>query len=127
MAGIHVLDAWQEEIARAVRDELKKAGRQILISGQEAFSYTPRHTFPQDKGLGGWLLDIVNVHPLPNTIFEGHAYELGAAIHSLRLAKLPAPNPRRQAAAEIVDRGSDLTQDSVHRYQRPARNPIPIK
>jgi uncharacterized protein DUF6298 len=71
------VDAWQEEIARAVRDELSKAGRKILIAGQEAFSYTPRHTFPQDKGLGGSLLDIVNVHPLPNTVFAGRVYELG--------------------------------------------------
>jgi hypothetical protein len=44
------VDAWQEEIA---------------------------HTFPQDKGLNGTMLDIVNVHPLPHTIFNGKDYDLG--------------------------------------------------
>jgi hypothetical protein len=71
------VDAWQEQIGGVIRDELRKAGRRILIAGQEAFSYTPRHTFPQDKGLGWNVLDIVNVHPLPNTIFDGQTYDLG--------------------------------------------------
>ncbi|MEJ7606600.1 MAG: hypothetical protein WKF37_10085 [Bryobacteraceae bacterium] len=48
-----------------------------ISCGQEAFSYTPRHTFPQDKGFATSMLDIVNVHPLPNTVFAGRAYQLG--------------------------------------------------
>lgn len=71
------VDQWQEEIASVLRDEMKRQARVHLIAGQEAFSYTPKHTFPQDKGFAGSMLDIVNVHPLPNTVFAGRTYQLG--------------------------------------------------
>lgn len=118
------VDAWQEEVARAVRDELQKAGRQILISGQEAFSYTPRHTFPQDKGLGGSLLDIVNVHPLPNTIFDGRAYDLGNFMSmELRLSEMrdfsSAVYSRRKPVVHDEDNTASMYRDpagwTIHR------------
>jgi hypothetical protein len=71
------VDAWQEEMGRAMRDELRRLNRTHLIAGQEAFAYTPEFRFPLDKSFGSWILDIVNVHPLPNTVLGGKAYQMG--------------------------------------------------
>jgi hypothetical protein len=71
------VDAWQEEMGRAMRDEMRRLGRTHLISGQEAFAYSPQFRFPLDKTYGGSLFEIVNVHPLPNTVLGEHSYQLG--------------------------------------------------
>jgi len=71
------VDAWQAEIARTIRDELKKSGSKHLVFGQQAFSYTPKFTQPLDACFTGNVFDAVNVHPLPNTILGGRGYQLG--------------------------------------------------
>src|SRR5580658_4224510 len=71
------VDAWQEEMAAAMRDEMSKLNRPHLIAGQEAFAYSPQFRFPLDKTFAGSLVEIVNVHPLPNTVLGGRAYQLG--------------------------------------------------
>lgn len=118
------VDAWQEEIARAIRDELKTAGRKILVAGQEAFSYTPKHTFPQDKGLAGSMLDIVNVHPLPNTIFDGKVYDLGnfmskelrlSAMQDFSRAVFPFAKPVVHDEDNAASMYRDLSGWTIHR------------
>jgi len=71
------VDAWQEEMGAVMRDEMRKLNQPHLIAGQEAFSYTPQFRFPLDKTFSSPLFQIVNVHPLPNTVLEGHSYQLG--------------------------------------------------
>ena len=71
------VDEWQEKIAAAMRDEMKKLNRPHLIAGQEAFAYTPRFRFPLDKTFALPLVDIVNVHPLPNTVLGERSFQLG--------------------------------------------------
>jgi hypothetical protein len=71
------VDAWQEHIARVVREELLRFNRKHLVAGQEAFTYGAPNRFPQDKGFSSVLFDIVNVHPLPETLFAGRNYQLG--------------------------------------------------
>ena len=71
------VDAWQVEMARVVRDELNRLNRPHLISGQQAFTYTPKFRFPLDETYSQRLFDIVNVHPLPDTEFSGRLYQLG--------------------------------------------------
>jgi hypothetical protein len=71
------VDSWQITIANAVREEMHKVNRLHLIAGQEAFAYTPQFRFPLDKSFSGSMFDLVNVHPLPNTVLEGHPYQLG--------------------------------------------------
>jgi hypothetical protein len=71
------VDAWQAEVARVVRAELKRLGRNHLVFASQAFSYTPKFTQPLDATFTGPLADAVNVHPLPNTILGGRAYMLG--------------------------------------------------
>jgi hypothetical protein len=71
------VDAWQEEIGRVVREELKRVDRPHLIAGQQAFTYSPKFRFPLDETYSQKLFDIVNVHPLPDTDFSGKLYQLG--------------------------------------------------
>jgi hypothetical protein len=71
------VDAWQAEIARVVREALKRAQRNHLVFASQAFSYTPKFTQELDATFTGSLADVVNVHPLPNTVLGGRAYMLG--------------------------------------------------
>ena len=71
------VDAWQEHIARVVRKELQRLNRKHLVAGQEAFTYGASNRFPLDKSFSSALFDIVNVHPLPETLFGGRSYQLG--------------------------------------------------
>lgn len=70
------IDAWQEEMARVVRDELKKVNRPHLIAGSQAYHVTPL-TIPLDESFNGPVFDIVTYHPLPDTQLRGKVYQLG--------------------------------------------------
>ena len=71
------IDAWQTEIAHVVREELLRLNRPHLIAGQQAFTYSPKFRFALDETFSQPLFDIVNVHPLPDTVFGGQGYQLG--------------------------------------------------
>jgi hypothetical protein len=71
------VDAWQEEMARAMREEMKRLKRPHLLSGQQAFTYGAKNAFPMDATFAGKTFDIVNEHPLPNTLFDGRVFEMG--------------------------------------------------
>ena len=71
------VDAWQAEMGRVIREELQRVNRPHLISGQQAFTYSPKFRFPLDETYSQSLFDIVNVHPLPDTDFSGKLYQLG--------------------------------------------------
>ncbi len=72
------IDAWQEVVARAVREECARVGVARLVVGCQAFQYGPRGA-EQDHDLSesaAWI-DAVNVHPLPDVTLGGHAYQMG--------------------------------------------------
>ena len=71
------VDAWQEEMARVMRDEMNRLKRPHLLSGQQAFTYAAKNAFPMDATFAGKTFDIVNDHPLPNTLFDNHVFEMG--------------------------------------------------
>jgi hypothetical protein len=71
------VDAWQEEMARVLRDEMRRLNHPHLLSGQQAFTYGKKNSFPMDATFASKTFDIVNDHPLPNTLFDGHVYEMG--------------------------------------------------
>ena len=80
------VDAWQTEIARTLRDEMQKQGHPHLLSGQQAFSYTggpstvageSAMSFPNDLTFSSGNFDIVNNHPLPNTMLDGKTFQMG--------------------------------------------------
>jgi hypothetical protein len=71
------VDAWQEEMGRVMREELRRLKRPHLLAGQQAFTYAAKNAFPMDATYAGKTFDIVNDHPLPNTLFDGRTYEMG--------------------------------------------------
>jgi hypothetical protein len=71
------VDAWQDEMARVMREEMKRLKRPHLLSGQQAFTYRAKNAFPMDATFAGKTFDIVNDHPLPNTLFDGRTFEMG--------------------------------------------------
>ena len=71
------VDAWQEQMAGVMRDELRRLNRPHLIAGQQAFTYSPKFYFPLDQTFAGPTFQIVNVHPLPDTDLQGNLYQLG--------------------------------------------------
>jgi Family of unknown function (DUF6298) len=76
-ASVADVDAWQEEMARVLRDEMRRLNRPHLLSGQQALTYAEKNAFPMDATFAGKTFDIVNDHPLPNTLFDGQVYEMG--------------------------------------------------
>lgn len=81
------VDAWQTEIARVLRDEMRRLNRPHLLSGQQAFSYGVPNRFPMDATFASSNFDIVNDHPLPNTQFGGQTFDMGDFMSKqLRLA-----------------------------------------
>src|SRR5580658_5002813 len=71
------VDAWQTEMARVLRDEMRKLNHPHLLSGQQAFTYSDNNSFPYDASFASSNFDIVNDHPLPNTQFGGEKFEMG--------------------------------------------------
>ena len=70
------VDEWQAEIANIIRETEKNLPNKHLIAAQEAFTWSP-FTQPSDKSFGDFPIDIVNMHPLPNTTFGGKSYHMG--------------------------------------------------
>jgi hypothetical protein len=56
---------------------MRRLNRPHLLSGQQAFTYAEKNAFPMDATFAGKTFDIVNDHPLPNTLFDGQVYEMG--------------------------------------------------
>lgn len=67
------VNAWLAELTQEIRDTDR--GRH-LVAGQQGFHYEPWEQ-PLDLTLGDMDVDIVNVHPLPNTVIGGRGHELG--------------------------------------------------
>jgi hypothetical protein len=85
------VDRWQAEVARAVREKLDRLGSKHLIFASQAFSYTPKFTQQLDDTYSFSWVDAVNVHPLPNTVLGGRAFELGNFMSKeLKLAEYAA-------------------------------------
>lgn len=76
-ASLEDIDEWQETIGRTIRQELDKVGAKHLIAAQEAFTYKPKFEFPYKKSYQWPVIQIVNVHPLPNTTYGGRSYHMG--------------------------------------------------
>jgi hypothetical protein len=63
-------------IADVIRKTESRFSNRHLISGQEAFTYEP-FLQSSDKSFKDRVLDVVNIHPLPNTTYGGKSYEMG--------------------------------------------------
>jgi hypothetical protein len=118
------VNAWQDEMARVMREELQRLGRPHLFSGQGAFTYGTPNTFPQEVSFSSKTFDIVNVHPLPHTQFDGHEYDMGNFMaKELRLdqvgsfcrAAFPRPKPVVLDEDNTASMYRDTTGWTIHR------------
>lgn len=71
------VDAWQAAIAKVIREEMQGKPQKHLVFGSEAFSYTPKFNQGTDASFKNPDLDVVNVHPLPDTHYGGRTYQMG--------------------------------------------------
>ena len=118
------VDAWQEEMARVMRDEMQRLQHPHLLSGQQAFTYGDKNAFPQDATFSSKTFDIANVHPLPNMQFDGQVYDLGNFMSKeLRLdqvagfcrATFPRPKPVVLDEDNAASMYRDVTGWTIHR------------
>jgi hypothetical protein len=118
------VDAWQDEMARVMREEMQRLGRPHLLSGQQAFTYGAKNLFPLDATFAGKTFDIVNVHPLPETNLNGHVYDMGNFMSKeLRLdqvagfckAAFPLPKPTVLDEDNTASMYRDVTGWTIHR------------
>ncbi|NLX07945.1 MAG: cellulase family glycosylhydrolase [Phycisphaerae bacterium] len=74
---IEEVNDWQMAIAKVIRETESRLPNQHLIAGQEALVYNPLFEQRSDKSFGDFGIDVVNIHPLPNTVYAGKTYYLG--------------------------------------------------
>ena len=118
------VDAWQDEMARVMREELQRLQRPHLFSGQGAFTYGTPNIFPQGVTFSSKTFDIANVHPLPHTQLDGHEYDMGNFMSKeLRLdqvgsfcrASFPQPKPVVLDEDNTASMYRDTTGWTIHR------------
>ncbi|MCC6729110.1 MAG: cellulase family glycosylhydrolase [Chthonomonadales bacterium] len=111
------VNAWQGAIAAVIRETEAILPNRHLVAGQEAFRWEP---FEQTttRTFRDFPVDIVNVHPLPATTFDGQTYDMGAfmsgqlrlrAVRDYCLATFAEPRPLNldedNAASQYKDEG----------------------
>ena len=92
------VNAWQEAIAKVIRETEAKLPNQHLIAGQEAFAYSlpdeSRRSGPDvfqfaDATFDTMSFDVVNMHPLSNMVLREKNYDVGQFMGArLRLRNL---------------------------------------
>ncbi|SDY01182.1 cellulase family glycosylhydrolase [Paenibacillus sp. CF384] len=70
------VNAWQMAIAEVIRETEAGLPNKHMIAGQGAFIYEPWEQ-SSDLSFGDFVIDIVNMHPLPNTTYGGRGYHMG--------------------------------------------------
>jgi hypothetical protein len=115
--GTREVDAWQREMARVVRDELRKQGRPHLVFGTQAFD-VPALSQEFTASFAGPLWDAVNVHPNPYLRWRGRRYDLGNFMsRELRLQQLvsfcQAVHPENRPVVLDEDNAASLYRDEV--------------
>ena len=76
-SSVAEVNAWQDYMAKVMRDEMSRLGRPHLLAGQGAFTYADHVDLHMDAAFESASFDIVNDHPLPNTHLDGHTYQMG--------------------------------------------------
>jgi Family of unknown function (DUF6298) len=117
------VNLWQRAIAAQIRTLEGGLPCQHLVVGQEAFTYVPWEQ-STTRSFGELPLDVVNVHPLPNTTYRGVAYDLGEfmskqlKIRALRdycLATAAEPRPVNMDEDNIATQFMDPEGWTIHR------------
>lgn len=83
------VNAWQQEIAREIREVEAQLPRRHLLFWSQSFRYHPSFEQSLDLSFENPLFDAVNVHPLPDLVYHDRRYTLGGFMaKELKLAEL---------------------------------------
>ncbi|MBS10465.1 MAG: hypothetical protein CME19_02530 [Gemmatimonadetes bacterium] len=124
LPGADEVNAWQSRIIELVRSIQRESGRQHLIAGQQAFYYDPEFEQPADLTFDKLAFDVVNMHPLPNTSFREHSYQMGdfmskqlklTAVRDFALVSYGSPKPLNYDEDNVATRFLDPEGWTVHR------------
>ena len=121
------VNAWLSALIKEVRET--EAGRlnQHLIVGQEsytAYDEPPPLQQPSDLSFHELDYDVVNMHPLPNTMYGGQNYHMGdfmskqlrlRALRDYCLATYDEPKPLNQDEDNIASQYRDPDGWTIHR------------
>ncbi|MCE5258758.1 MAG: glycoside hydrolase family 5 protein [Chloroflexi bacterium] len=117
------VNAWQKVIIDTIRETESGLPNQHLISGQEAFTYDP-FTQTSDASFADMNFDIINMHPLPGTVYHGATYDMGnfmsaelnlQAVRDYALATYNEPKPMNYDEDNCASRFRDQTGWTIHR------------
>jgi hypothetical protein len=115
------VDEWQRAIARAIREA--DSDPPHLIAWQEAFTYAPWEQ-PSDRSFTEPGMDVVNIHPLPNTTYRGAGYDMGTfmakqlklrAVRDFCLATCGEPKPLNYDEDNAASQYKDPDGWTIHR------------
>jgi len=111
------VDAWLAEMARVLRDELRKQGRKHLVFGTQAFD-VGKKVQRMEENFSDPLWDAVNFHPHPFLAWKGRTYDLGNFMaKELRLKELRdfclAAARERKPCVQDEDNAASLYRDEV--------------
>jgi Cellulase (glycosyl hydrolase family 5)/Family of unknown function (DUF6298) len=120
---VEEINQWLSALIQHVRDIEARLPSKHLIAGQEAWSSEPWEQ-PSDLSFSTLDYDIVNIHPLPNTVYRGRGYELGPfmskqlRLRELRdygLATYAERKPLNQDEDNIASEYKDTEGWTIHR------------
>lgn len=121
--SVDEVNQWLAALIGVVRQTEAGLPNQHLIAGQEASCYTP---WAQGSDVSFHVMnyDVVNMHPLPNTVYREQGHDLGQfmskqlALRALRdygLATYAAPKPLNQDEDNIASQYKDAEAWTIHR------------
>jgi hypothetical protein len=117
------VNQWQMAIAQTIREAETDLPCKHLIAGQEAFTYEP-FAQPCDRSFSELDLDVVNIHPLPNTTCDGKSYDMGEfmskqlklrAFRDFCLATRDQPKPLNLDEDNVASQYKDFDGWTIHR------------
>jgi len=117
------VDQWLTALAEVVRRTEAPLANKHLIVGQQAFHWQPWEQL-SDKAFSDFFVEVVNIHPLPNTTYRGKAYDMGQfmskqlKLRQLRdycLAVYPEQKPLNLDEDNVASQYKDYDGWTIHR------------
>lgn len=71
------VEAWQSEMSKTIRAELKRHNAKHLVAGAPAHAIKPAVRQPYDDVMTSGVFDVVNFHSHPDNYLNGKRYDLG--------------------------------------------------
>lgn len=117
------VNEWQMALRDVIRQTEAGLPNKHLVVGQEAFTWEPWEQ-SSTKTFHELPFDVVNVHPLPGTTYQGANYDMGRfmskelklrAVRDFCLATYSAPKPLNLDEDNAASRFLDLDGWTIHR------------